>query len=340
MRLMSIDRKPAAATKSPYRHFGWCAILALLCARSPAATVDVFGVVFDPANGTTQVSIESGGYTTPYGLALYSGGSDDWVPESTMGQSLGTYVQVPDFQAEYDPNNPRLGNTGSSITLGADPGIAGLSNPRDVIFTRWADGYGLVNEADKDLAIFEKGTSEAYAIRVHNASTETWSPWYFEIFEQTTATQFTTATLYDLSDLGVGLGEVINGIQITNLTAADTVATSTLEFDAGVELGYGEVIFGGGSGFAPARRRSIPDNELKQYEAGKFDPDIQFVVGLHDIADLASLAIGDVVTPASAVVVPIPTAVYLMLPALGLLFATGRTGRLRAIANREKHGAV
>ena len=127
-----------------------------------AATVTVFEVMFDPANGTTQASITGGGYATPYGTALYSGGSDDWVPLATMGRSLGTYFQVPGFQPEYDPDIARLGDVGSSVTLGNDPKISHLTNARDIIFTRWDPLYGLENvegpnmEPIKDLAIFEK----------------------------------------------------------------------------------------------------------------------------------------------------------------------------------------
>jgi len=273
-----------------------------------AAMVDVFGVIFDPANGTTQASISSGGYVTPWGPALFSGGSDDWVPPETMGQSLGTYFQVPTFQAEYDPDAARLGNPGSSVTLGSDPGSATLTNTRDIIATKWADGVGLRNAAGNDLAIFEKGTSEAYAIRAHNATTGTWTPWYYQIFNQTSAIQFTTPTEYELTALGVAPGQVVDGLEITNLSPDDTVAISTGEFDGLVELGFGVVTFGGSlDGFAPARRRSAPDLNLKAFELGKHDPDIQFVVALNPL-----------------VAVPVPSAILLMLPVLGVLVTRRR----------------
>jgi hypothetical protein len=292
------------------RKVNWMLIMLSQAFSCPAgaAMIDVFGVMFDPANGTTQASISSGGYVTPYGPALFSGGSDDWLPPAAMGPSLGTYFQVPTFQPEYDPGAARLGNPGSSVTLGSDPGSATLTSTRDTIATKWADGIGLRNAAGNDLAIFEKGTSEVYAIRVHNATTGTWTPWYYQIFNQTDATQFTTPTEYDLSALGVDPGQVIDGLEIANLTPDDTVATSIGAFDGLIELGFGVVTFGGKvDGFAPARRRSDPDLDLKAFEAGKHDPDIQFVVALNPL-----------------VAVPIPPAVFLMLPALGVLVVRRR----------------
>lgn len=312
----------------------------VLAAPAGAATVTVFGVSFDPANGTTQASISGGGYDTPHGTALFSGGSDDWIPPETMGSSLGTLFQLPIFQPGYDADDPRLGNEGSSVTLGSTPGDANLTSARDIIFTRWADGYGLQNGAGNDLAIFEKGTSEAYAIRAHNATSGAWTPWYYQIFNQTDATQFTTPTEYDLSTLGVGTGEVVNALEITNLSPDDTVASSTGEFHDGIELGFGFVTFDGDpSGFAPARRRSAPETDLKTFESGKHDPDIQFVVGLGSILDLSGLGIDDIVSDldanpddfpaperlAPAIATPLPPAMFLMLPALGLLAARRRS---------------
>ena len=54
----------------------WRAMLAIsawtVSAQVLGATVMVSGVTFDPSNGTTQASIVSGGYATPFGLALSS----------------------------------------------------------------------------------------------------------------------------------------------------------------------------------------------------------------------------------------------------------------------------
>ena len=283
-----------------------------------AATIDVFGVAFDPANGTTQASIVSGGYFTPNGLSLFSGGSDDWVPPATMGQSLGTFFRVPTFQLGYDIINP-FGDVGSSVTLGSDPAISGLDHTFDISSTRWADGIGLRNEDGNDLAIFEKGTSEANAIRVHDNATGEWSPWFYQIFNQTNAVQFTTPTEYDLTDLGVAAGAVIDAVEIRNLTPADTVAKSIYdleEFDENTipelgGLGFGFVSLGGLTGeFAPARRRSlsVPQNAPVGFEAGKFDPDIQYVVALNSLV----------------IATPLPPALFLMLAALGVLAVNRR----------------
>ncbi|MFT4561907.1 MAG: hypothetical protein ACI9BW_001649 [Gammaproteobacteria bacterium] len=276
-----------------------------------AATVDVFGVMFDPVNGTTRARIVTGGY----GPALFSGGSDNWVPTATMGQSLGTFFRVPTFQPEYDGTD-RFGDVGSSVTLGSDPGaIAGLTNTLDVISTRWADGIGLRNDSGNDLAIFEKATSEAYAIRVREHATKVWTRWYYQIFNQTDAVQFTTPTVYDLTDLGIASGAVIDEVEIRNLRPEDTVASSIYDLDefgafSGLNaLGFGFVTLGGAiSEFAPARRRSDPLNAPVGFEAGKFDPDIQYVVGLNPLV----------------IATPLPPALFLILAALGVLTVNRR----------------
>ena len=230
----------------------WRAMLAIsawiVSAQVLGATVMVSGVTFDPSNGTTQASIVSGGYATPFGLALSSGGSDDW----DDGQSHGTYFQVPTFQSEYDLGAARPGNVGSSVTLGSDPNSSGaISSVRDIISTKWATGLGVTNGVGNDLAIFEKAISEAYAIRAHNVTTGMWMPCYYGIFNQSDSDP--TPREYDLTDLGVAAGQVIDVLETTNLDPDDTVASSIYnyamdEFDglSGLEdLGFGVVTFGG-----------------------------------------------------------------------------------------------
>lgn len=146
--------------------------------------------------------------------------------------------------------------------MGSDPGaIAGLDHALDIISTRWANGIGLRNDAGNDLAIFEKGTSKVYAIRIRDHATGAWTSWYYKIFNQTDAVQFTTPTEYDLTDLGVAAGAVIDAVGVRNLTPEDTVATSIYElvkFNGVPELdalGLGFVSLGGLTNeFAPAQR--------------------------------------------------------------------------------------
>ena len=76
-------------------------------------------------------------------------------------------------------------------------------------------------------------------------------------------------------------------------------------------LGFGFVSLGGLTGeYAPARRRSLsdPQNAPVGFEAGKFDPDIQYVVALNPLV----------------IATPLPPALFLMLAALGVLAVNRR----------------
>jgi hypothetical protein len=78
-----------------------------------------------------------------------------------------------------------------------------------------------------------------------------WMPCCYGIFNQSDSDP--TPREYDLTDLGVAAGQVIDVIEITNLDPDDTVASSIYnyaidEFDgfSGLEdLGFGVVTFGG-----------------------------------------------------------------------------------------------
>lgn len=143
-----------------------------------AATIDVLGVIFNPDNGIAEASIVSGGYATVHGRGLFSGGSGDRLAPDAAGRSLGKYFQKPTFQPGYDAATPGLGNPEASVTPGAYP--PDLTNARDIISVKWPTGIRAVNGVGNDVAVFEKGTSEAYAVRAHNATTDTWGPWYYE----------------------------------------------------------------------------------------------------------------------------------------------------------------
>jgi hypothetical protein len=277
--------------------------------------------------------VTGGGYHTAHdaaaGIALPSNTSADW----GAGDSLGTFFQRPAFQSGYSAAAPVRGAPGTAATLGQDPGFPPAINGREIIQLTWGSGFGLADGAGDDLAIFEQATSEAFAVRAHvTGSTPGWSAWFYTPYEQETydADYDATPTLIDLAvDLALGAGAVINALEITNLTAADTVAD---EIDNS-GFGRGQVTFDGGSGFAPGRW-SGSRQAWVGFEAGKYDPDIQYVVALHDIEDAVSGEISPSDTgagslparlpPAGDGVVALPGAPWLLALGFGLLIALRR----------------
>jgi hypothetical protein len=298
------------------------ALAAGLMTAGPVAAVPytIAGVDFDSDNATTTAIITGGGYNTPHGTALPSGTSPQW----SVPPSLGTYFQVPTFQANYDPSNPVMGVPGTAVTLGQEPRFPLRPPPdeRDIILLTWG-GQGLGNvSGDPDLAVFEAATSEAFAIRAHSLAgsgdaDDYWTDWFYTPYESPyDVINDATATLVDLSGFGLSDGEVINALEITNLLPADTLDLLIDDQDD-----YGQVFFGGspvpGQDFAP-RRYSGSLGTWVEFEAGKYDPDIQYVAGLRALqggsGHISAVALGG--EPLAPRRVPPATVPALGVPAL------------------------
>ena len=264
------------------------ALLALgLCAaqQAGAAPATVGGIAFDTDNATSTAVIVNGGYATPFGTALHSGTSASW----TVGTSLGTLFQVPLFQQNYDPSQAVNGTPGTAVSLGQDPKYytETVQNDADTIQLGWGGSFGVPNVTGvgsvPDLAIFEAATSEAFAVRVYGASSG-WRDWRYTPYEDVyDSANDATPTLIDFSDFGLGDMEIVLALQITNLIAEDRVDT-----DAGANQHFGTVSFGTAgnpaSGLVPTRYSSSQAAWVP-FESDKFDPDIQYVVGLHNLLD-------------------------------------------------------
>ena len=289
-------------------------IVAAVCAAgfagsANAAVMTVGGITFNTDNSTQTLEMISGtglldgattvttGYATPHGQALWSGTSPDFPTTS-----LGSLVQRPDFQPGYSAGTPVLGQAGTAVTLGNDPDIAGTTNSRDIIrLTFGEQSPGVLNTLTNhndiggahgayDFAVYEQHTTEAFAVRVRNATNETggpngdgWSSWIYNVAE----TVFDSgadgaATLFELSDFGIIAElEVIDMIEITNLTADDRIATATATVLA-PGLAEGIVEFNAESGLDPARW-SGSSAAYVPFTSSKYNPDIQYVVGLHNL---------------------------------------------------------
>ncbi|HYN79677.1 MAG TPA: hypothetical protein VES73_17995 [Lamprocystis sp. (in: g-proteobacteria)] len=265
-----IDRLRAAFCLLPI----W-SVLMLLSGAGQAAIMVVAGVTFDTANAISTAIIVSGGYDSPRGNALHSGTSPSWdVPDA-----LGTRFLVPTFQSSAGTSPTYTGLPGSAVTLGHDANFPQTSNnPRDMIQVGWGATRGLANLSGADLAIFEAATSEAYGVRLYADNTAAWTNWRYTPYQSAyDAANDATPTLIDFSDFGVGTSAVVTALEITNLLISDRVDTPITG-----TLGKGTVRFDGVGNYQPGRY-STSQGQWVEFESTKFDPDIQYVAGLHDL---------------------------------------------------------
>jgi len=161
-----------------------------------------------------------------------------------------------------------------------------------------------------------------------------WSVWFYIPYENVyDSANDATPTLVDLdADLGLA-GVTINAIELTSLVSVDTVETQIS--DTG--LGLGRVTFGGASGGFKPGRDSSSQRKWVPFESTKFDPDIQYVVGLHDLVACASCTISEpgeptagsaptrVAATGTPAAVPVLGTLPLLLGGLSLLAVLRRT---------------
>jgi hypothetical protein len=312
-------------------------LLVLLCAADAGAAL-VADVSFDPANATTTAEVKSMGYYTEWGRALPSDTSASW----SVGTSLGTLFQRPTFQNGYSATGPVTGAAGTAVTIGQEPSFPDSRSAREIIRLTFGVGHGLADGSGDDLAIFEQATSEAFALSVHVALggdlgfSVGWRDWFYIPYEDAyDSDNDATPTLVDLgADLGLP-GVTINAIELTSLAPDDTVEMQIDGADPG--LGWGRVTFGGASGGLTPARDSSSQRKWVPFESTKFDPDIQYVVGLHDLVACASCTISEpgeptagsaptrVAATGTPAAVPVLGTLPLLLGGLSLLAVLRRT---------------
>lgn len=321
-------------------------------ATAEAGAAVVAGVTFDPANAVTTATVESLGYYTPFGPALPSDTSANW----SVGTSLGNRFQRPPFQDDYSPTEAVTGAPGTGATLGQEPGFPLSGNVREIIRLSWGGTHGLPdgssgsNASADDLAIFEQATSEAFALSVHVASGGTvgWSHWFYVPYESAyDDANDATPTLVDLdADLGLA-GVTINALEIASLAPADTVADQIAGAAPG--LGRGQVTFGGTPGGLTPARFSSSRGEWVPFESHKFDPDLQFVVGLQDLVagDFGTISAVNTATdgsvparaePTGTPAVPVVGPLPLLLTGVVVLGLLGGAGRWHPGPRRRPTG--
>lgn len=136
---------------------------------------------------------------------------------------------------------------------------------RNGIQVGWTGGRTLGNGSGADFVIYESGSPnapEGFMVRVGNSSTGNFSGWRFEAndgfglyLNEGVSGERAFATVFDLTDFGIGAGGEIDVIQIANLIATDTLSAGAVKFDGS----------GSGHGFA----------------SGALDPDPLYIGVLH-----------------------------------------------------------
>jgi len=122
--------------------------------------------------------------------------------------------------------NMPAGNNGTTIRQGIE--------------VSWSGGRTLGNAGvSGDFVIYESGSPgspEGFMVRVRNAETQAFSDWRYEVadgseFFLSSTREVAFATLFDLTDFGLGSDDAIDLIQIANLIAADRVSGGFVQFD-------------------------------------------------------------------------------------------------------------
>lgn len=216
--------------------------IALTTAESAkAASFTVAGFTWDSANAVV------GGSIVPGSENVYGFNASNFLPnetevaEKTVGSILGFHPGV-----------------STSVNIGSD-------TKRGTIELNWGGGKSLANATGKDFVLYENGGfsyPEAFAVAVRKVGQNDFTQFRYEFSEGFESDVFATA--FDLSDFGIGEGEEIDAIRVTNLLATDRVSGA----DGQGFLGGSYKPQTGGWG-------------LGDYTTERFDPDITYAVALH-----------------------------------------------------------
>lgn len=206
-------------------------------------------------------------------LATYTYGGYTWddanaVTNATANTTIATAAFATSFpEATKTIGNLLSGNSNYSVDLGDD-------TTREEIQLTWG-GNVLTNDTGNDFVVYETGSSgapEAFAVAVRKTGTSTFTTFRYEQADNFDTNAFSTA--FDLSDFGLASGESINAIRITNLIDTDLVAGTDGQGNLGGANTPQTGPQGGGT-----------------FPAGRFDPDITYVVGLQTVAAVPTVSL-------------------------------------------------
>jgi PEP-CTERM motif len=226
---------------------------------SAASTFTVAGFTFDQLSTPDQVASLSGApfsaggpedITSSVAFAASSVAGDGtispaldneaallFVPELSIGELA--------FAAGFaDQSDGTDGHYATALNMPA--GNNGTST-RHGIEVSWSGGQLLSNLSGDDFGVYESGSSpsspEGFMVRARLAAGG-FSDWYYQVNDGFQlylgeASEGSFVHRFDLSDLGLGAGELVSGLQIANLIAADTLNGAS---------GTRQVFLGGGGG--------------------------------------------------------------------------------------------
>jgi predicted outer membrane repeat protein len=242
---------------------------------SGAAVSDTFNIAIATSDTANNYSV--GGFTWNPNNAVKSASIIYGQPGTTVSSFLTQFLDnLGQPVASQTVGNLLFAQANGSVTVGSDTAPA-------AIVLNWG-GLGLTNQAGDDFVIYENGNvgaPEAFGVGVVSATTGQISSYRYEFadsFDDANVGapndgQGVFATGFDLSDFGIAPGEAIDSIVIANLLPSDRVSGADGQGVLGSQYSYTPLTQPGGQTFA----------------ADKFDPDITFVTGLHDVGALPSL---------------------------------------------------
>lgn len=151
----------------------------------------------------------------------------------------------------------------------------------------WSGDRVLRNSAGSELVFYESGgngSPEPVMVQVHNSVTDLWSDWVYKAATEqgNTSVGVAFATIYDLSDFGVAVGDTIDAVRVVNIIAADRMQSSSGE----------GVVIPGIPGTTPAGTlpKPGPRASFTNFNTGSgLDPDPMYLGALHGTAYVAEL---------------------------------------------------
>ena len=127
----------------------------------------------------------------------------------------------------------------------------------------------LNNRSGNDLVVYESGNAgapEVFSVAIRRQGQTDFTNFLYRFSSSYDADTDLFATAFDLSDFGLGESDAIDAIRIANLIGTDRVTGAD-----------GQGFLGGQS--APTTGSQEPGG----YSSSRFDADIAYAVGLHDV---------------------------------------------------------